>query len=63
MTTAAWITMLATCTVITFFTAKYFWMVVRAPPRQEDPEGEGAPAPPSPPAPDAKAPSTAGQPP
>jgi hypothetical protein len=29
MTVAAWITMLLTWSVITFFTARFFWLLVR----------------------------------
>ena len=43
MTPSAWIAMAVTMSVITFFTVKYFVMVLRTPPRPEDDE---APKPP-----------------
>jgi hypothetical protein len=39
MTAAAWIMMGVTWTVVVFFTAKFFWMVLRTPPHEE-PEHE-----------------------
>ncbi len=35
MTGAAWLMMLVTWAVIIFFTGKFFWMVLRTPPRDE----------------------------
>jgi hypothetical protein len=35
MTRAAWIMMLISWAVITFFTAKFFFMVLRTPPRED----------------------------
>jgi hypothetical protein len=42
MTGAAWVMLIVTWSVITFFTAKFFIKVVRTPPRQEDGGLEGA---------------------
>lgn len=36
MTTAAWIMMLTTWSVIFFFTGKFFWRVLTTPPRNEN---------------------------
>lgn len=36
MTTAAWIMMLGTWSVIFFFTGRFFWKVLTIPPRRED---------------------------
>ena len=36
MTTAAWIMLISTWSVIFFFTGRFFWKVLTIPPRQED---------------------------
>lgn len=38
MTSAAWILMLTTWAVITFFTVKFFWKVLVTPPKPEPEE-------------------------
>jgi hypothetical protein len=43
MTTAAWITMLVTWTVVIGFAATFFIKVLRAPPRVEDPGNDDVP--------------------
>jgi len=35
MTAAGWIMMLITWAVIIFFTVKFFWMVLKTPPKDE----------------------------
>ncbi len=44
MTTAAWITMLVTWTVVIGFAATFFIKVLRAPPRVEDPGNDDVPS-------------------
>jgi hypothetical protein len=38
MTTAAWIMMLVTWSVIIFFTGRFFWKVLTIPPREDHEE-------------------------
>jgi hypothetical protein len=35
VTGAAWVMMIATWSVIVFFTGKFFWMVLRTPPKDD----------------------------
>ena len=32
MTTGAWVTLIATWSIVIYFTVKFFWMVLRKPP-------------------------------
>ena len=38
MTTQAWIMLGITWAVILYFTGKFFWMVLKTPPRPEEPD-------------------------
>jgi len=38
MTTGAWLMLVATWSVVVFFTARFFWKVLTLPPRADDSE-------------------------